>query len=854
MLIYSFNESKVPGLLEVGGKAKGLIETRQAGMPVPEGFVLSVAFFSPWMAQIKASDGFKNAMKSTTKATCDALKIEAEQMTFDEQQKAAFDKALEPLEGSLFAVRSSSPEEDLAEASFAGMYDTYLGTRRSDLEIYITKAFASCFDFRVMDYKRQKSLPLEQVAIAIIVQRQIASDISGVGFSLNPLNNAYDEVMINGNFGLGETIVSGIVIPDTYIYDWVSQKIIEKKINRKEITMWLNPDGGTVEKLNFNRDSPALNDRRIAEVSALVKKCEAYYGMPIDTEWAYEHGHLYLLQSRPITSYLPFFEALLTEPGAPKRFYVDIMVMTQGFEGPMSVLGMELWSTMLDQLKFHTMTPQLNGTCPSIHGREYMSVTAVEKLLGKKTVKKVLGGYDGNVRKIFDDIDLEAHPFKGKPEGTKKFKSAAFSGVVRMIPNALKAVFGDYKTVVNDYNSLANKIIEEAKSLDKDQDFKETTDHILKLLTTIMTTISCAYAGLIASQSIKKMFKGEDIEKELVAMNMDLEGNPTSEMGHLLFDMACNTSFKDVVSREAFIEKSKVRSFDEAFMGMYDVFMEKYAVRGFKEIDVATIRVYEDVGLLYDKLIEINTEVNQILKVKEKRSEAYKALLEVAKGKGIEKKFIKAAEKLQGTFGYREHPKYVIVYIFGMLHKMCMTIGQQWTVDGRLEAPNQIFDLKVADIAKAQKDQTFDLMAAREKHLEGYKKVAHIKHWPLVIDSRGKIYEPKLEAKDGDLVGDAIAPGKITGKVKVLHTPYEKSLKPGEILVTRGTEPSWTPIFTNAAGVIMEIGGPLQHGGIIAREYGIPCVSGLMGIMDLVKDGDLVEVDGYNGVVRLLET
>ena len=144
-------------------------------------------------------------------------------------------------------------------------------------------------------------------------------------------------------------------------------------------------------------------------------------------------------------------------------------------------------------------------------------------------------------------------------------------------------------------------------------------------------------------------------------------------------------------------------------------------------------------------------------------------------------------------------------------------------------------------------------MSIREKNLEPYKVVAHIKDWPLVIDSRGKIFKPKIEFKDGDIIGDPIASGKVIGRVKVLNSPYEKPLNFGEILVAKATEPSWTPIFINAAGVIMEIGGPLQHGGIITREYGIPCVSGLMGIMDILKDGDLMEVDGNNGTVHIIE-
>ncbi len=390
--------------------------------------------------------------------------------------------------------------------------------------------------------------------------------------------------------------------------------------------------------------------------------------------------------------------------------------------------------------------------------------------------------------------------------------------------------------------------------LNKDDDFKENASQVSKLILETMGTISVMLSGMVAQASIKKMFKDEDVEKEIVALSMELEGNPTSAMGHLLFKMACYDEFQRIESREAFVNKCQTRSFSSAFLSDYDEFMNKYAVRGMREIDVASKRVYEDLGMLYDKLVDINIKDNQITTVKEKRQIAYDKLLNTARKIGKEKKFIKAAKKYQGTFGYREHPKYIIVYIMAMLHNMCLEMAKKWVREGRLEDAYQVFDLHVEEISKAQKDSSFDMMAAREKNLEGYRKVEHVTNWPLVIDSRGKIHKPQLEVKDGDIVGDPIAPGKVVGRAKVLRSPYEKPLEQGEILIARNTEPSWTPIFINAAGVIMEIGGPLQHGGIIAREYGIPCVSGLIGIMDIVKDGDLLEIDGDNGVVKILES
>lgn len=853
-MIYQFGEKIVPEISKIGGKAKALMETTNAEFPVPAGFVLSVDFFESWLKSVKESDVFKKALNDTSKENCDNVKDFAIKLAYTDTQSKEFHNAFSSLSGNVFAVRSSSPEEDLEGTSFAGMYETYLGTKVSDIKETISLAFSSCFDYRVMQYKKQNKLDLKATSIAVVIQKQIASDVSGVGFSLNPLNNCYDEVVINASFGLGEAIVSGLVTPDTYIYEYADKKILEKKINTKEIALWLNNEGGIIEKENTNKDQEALSDEQIVELSELIKKCELYYDKPIDTEWAYEDGKLYLLQSRPITTYLPFFEELLTKPGDKKRFYIDLMVMTQGFDEPMSVLGMDLWSDMLYKVKMGMITPEVKGTAPAIYGREYFSVTDMQKLVGKKNAVKLINSYDGNIKKIFDEIDLDAHIPNDKPDGSKGFKGKALKSVINMLPGMIATSLKGHESVIKDYNKVADGVIETAKSLNKDDDFTDNADKVSELLLSTMNTISAMISGMLAQSSIKKMFKGEDIEKEIVALSMDLDGNPTSTMGKLLHKLASYDEFQALKSRDEFKLKCDKRDFTKEFLLDYDEYMDKFAVRGMREIDVASMRIFEDLGMLYDKLVDINIHDTQLTSVQSKRKEAYDKLLAAAKAKGKEKKFVKAAERFQGTFGYREHPKYVIVYIFAMLHMMCLEMADKWVNSGRLEHAYQIFDLNVEQISRAQKDDSFDMLAAREKNLVGYKKVEHITKWPLVIDSRGKIYTPKLEIKDGDIIGDPIAPGKIVGRAKVLKSPYEKTLEPGEILVARNTEPSWTPIFINAAGVIMEIGGPLQHGGIIAREYGIPCVSGLIGIMDIIKDGDLIEVDGYNGLVKILES
>jgi phosphohistidine swiveling domain-containing protein len=850
-MIYKFNGSEVPKLNQVGGKAKALIETTLAGFPVPEGIALSVEFFDSWLTQIKSSDQWHKMLEDTSKENCDLIVSNAKKMTFSDQMKDNFLLEMKSLKGDIFAVRSSSPEEDLEGTSFAGMYETLLGQRRDQLEKAVAEAFSSCFDYRVITYKKQHNMELNATSIAVVVQRQIASDVSGVGFSLNPLNNCFDEIMINASFGLGEAIVSGIVTPDTYLVDSVEYKIMNKKIGDKKIGLWLDVNSGVFERENENAEDPALSDAQIIELSKLIKKCEKHYDKPMDTEWTYENGHLYLLQSRPITTHYPMFKELLTEPGKNKRFYIDLMVLTQGFAEPMSVLGLELWANMLEEIKMRMMTPYANGSVPAIYGKEYFSITAFQKVVGKKAGLKFINSYDGNLKKIFDHIDLDQHGFEGKVEGTDQTKKIMFKSIMKMLPSMFKGAYGDYEKAVKDYINISDKVLLETEKLTNEGDFSKLSKDALTIMNEVMGTAPVMIAGMISNAKMAKIFKDEDVVKELAAMNMDLDGNPTSEMGHLLLDMASEDAFKNIASRAQFVEKAENRGFTDSFLNLYDEFMKKFSARGFKEIDVASKRIYEDLGMLYDKLIEINIEDNHMHSVLSKRQEAYDKLLAVAKKIGKEKKFIDAAARMKATFGYREHPKYLIVVIMAKLHDICLEIADEWVEQGRIDQSYDIFDLTSENIDQAQSDKSFDIRDAIKHNLSGYIKS---NDWPLVIDSRGKIYKAKLEVNDGDYVGDAIAPGKVTGRAKVLYTPYEKPLNSGEILVAKFTEPSWTPIFTNAAGVVMEIGGPLQHGGIIAREYGIPCVSGLMGIMGIIKDGDLLEVDGYNGVVRIIES
>ena len=174
--------------------------------------------------------------------------------------------------------------------------------------------------------------------------------------------------------------------------------------------------------------------------------------------------------------------------------------------------------------------------------------------------------------------------------------------------------------------------------------------------------------------------------------------------------------------------------------------------------------------------------------------------------------------------------------------------------DDRLDSRSQIFELTMAEIDRGTSEVDFDLRHAAEIRGVPYRKLkAQVRHFPMAIDSRGRIQRPESKLEDGALVGSGVSPGIARGLVKVLNDPFEKEVLPGEVLVAVTTDPGWTPLFINASALLLEIGGELQHGALVAREYGKPCVTGIADVINRLRDGQLVEVDGNAGTVRILE-
>ena len=688
------------------------------------------------------------------------------------------------------------------------------------------------------------------------MQEQIPSEVSGVAFSLNPQNNCYDEAVINANFGLGETVVNGHVTPDTYVVEKVRGEILERSVAAKSHAAWLVNGGGTEERDNAEPEAPSLTDEQALAVAQLAADAEAHYGAPMDIEWAIHDHTLYLLQSRPITAYVPLPAEMITEPGAQKNPYLDLIVLTQGFGDCLSVLGAKLWGRMLVLLKGEIMIDAgVTGTLINMDGRQYLNLSSLQRALGASMMDRLIATYDTPTRKILESVDFEAeYRRKELPEALKGARWNLVKMGLKVLPSVVKG-FVNLEKALREYDDLFERDLARCRALAREEmPFDEMQEALLALFGNQLSSMGVVALPVAARPRVAKVFRDDPEAQELlVALEMDLPGNPTAEMGRRMFELASFEELQATADGDAFEAKIRARSYSAEFLSAYDAYMERFGCRGIKEIDIATPRAYDNLPAFFDQLRAIDLGRDAIAAAERRRVDAHERLFELARARGKEKQVRKLAHTIRSAAGYREAPKFFFIQLVALLRGRALTLADRLVAAGRMDDPQHVFDLTPFQLGEAERDAEFDVRAAIERNLSRRRHLDRVRDWPRVIDSRGKIPRPPLSETEDGLVGDAIAPGTVRGRAKVLHAPYEKPLEEGDILVTRASDPGWTPIFVNAAGVVLEVGGPLQHGAVIAREYGLPCVSGIDGVVELIEDGQMIEVDGSAGVVRILD-
>jgi pyruvate,water dikinase len=312
----------------VGGKGANLGEMTNAGLPIPPGFVITAQTYKEFIEKTKIKDKILGKLKGldvedTAKLQKTAKEIQelisSTPIPKDIQEEIKDNYGLvgahrksgakEIMEGKeeFVACRSSATAEDLPEASFAGQQATFLNIKGKEEVVEATReCWASLFTARAIYYRKKNNFPTEKVYIAVVVQKMVNSDKSGVMFSINPATNDDTEIMIEGAFGLGEAVVSGAVNPDLYIIDKKSLKIKKTEVKEQKIKIIKDPETGKTITKKLTKEEEAkqvCNDKEIRELARLAKKIEKHYGKPQDMEWAIEGDNIYIVQARAVTTF-----------------------------------------------------------------------------------------------------------------------------------------------------------------------------------------------------------------------------------------------------------------------------------------------------------------------------------------------------------------------------------------------------------------------------------------------------------------------------------------------------------------------------------------------------------------------
>ncbi|MBI2906987.1 MAG: phosphoenolpyruvate synthase [Chloroflexi bacterium] len=857
-----------------GGKAANLGELMRAGFNVPDGFCVTTEAYKLVAGSQGIGSRLPDLLAGLEKAGDSAGAAIREllcQAAIPNDIRREVVAAYQPLAAYPVAVRSSATAEDLPEASFAGQQETYLDILGEEALLEaLRRCWASLWTDRAIAYRQRHGIPQTSVSLAVVVQRMVAAEAGGVMFTANPVSGKRTEVTIEASLGLGDAVVSGLVSPDSYVVEKRTLSLISREVSAKTVQVTPVPGGGTakVEVPDDASSVEALPDDAIIELARLGLKIEEHFGWPQDVEWAFSGGELYFVQSRPITSLYPappnapegelhvyvsanFFQGIV-EPLTPMGACVFTVTGQVLRTGPrLVVLGGRIFADFTTMLRTRPWRDMLlRFSLPQI---DPVAGRIVERLLADPRLRPVRQSARGAARKLLARYWRTILPILARVASSVAFPAAARRRVTEKVVPRLAA------------------LREEAyapRALGQQAEFVQrfTRDGLREVF--FPHLIPLVAGGMLCLKRAEALVHEWGLDERLMTVaRQGLPHNMTTTMDLELWALAQRLR-ADAASREALTTGGPpalaVRYFEGALPETAQrgiaAFLARYGHRGLREIDIGVPRWKDDpaylFGILQNYLALEDQEKAPDRHFAAQAAAGERAVAElVAQARRLPGGWLKAAmlgfflRRYRQLGGLRETPKFYVVWMFEALRDMLLGAGRELTKLGRLDQPEDIFFLTIDD---QWNDGGLDLRKLVVDRRRAYETELHRRRPPHVITSEGEaFYGEALAAGENMLAGTGVSPGVARGKARVVHNPAGARLEPGEILVAPSTDPAWTPLFLTAGGLIMEAGGMMSHGAIVAREYGIPAVVGIPEATNHIAPGQEVEVDGNQGLVRI---
>ncbi len=801
----------------VGGKASNLAQLINSGLPVPSGFAITTASFHAW---------------------CDAG-----DNGIPEPVREAMIAAYRTLGGPQVAVRSSATAEDGKEASMAGQYETILGVEGEDaLCAAVCRCWQASDSARVTHYLAKHAPGIETVSLGLVVQPMISADAAGVLFTANPRNGRRNEMLLEAAWGLGEAVVSGKVQPDVITLDHDTGHVLDASIAEKSATY--DPATGEMSPLPPERRSvPVLGSADVAALARWGRRVEDIFGEPQDIEWALHRGRVYLLQSRPITTLAiaAAREETLNETRA------RLITALETGQGPWIVHNLGetaprptplTWTVLqrfmsgqggygnLQRKVGFTPGPSVEreGFLDLIGGQIYMDVSRGPEMFGAGFP------FHYDIEKLRADPDAANGP-PTLPAGSIAALWRA-GRVSRSVEHRLETYAADFDHRLESdiIPAFAAWVAEERKrdptklspaewiDLWRIREQRTMDDFASSAL---LPSVLCVWTTDRFRQFLETRFWDDEPDALLATLSVPVRHDSTIKSNSGLCELAEGRN-----SLENWLGEHGHRAPEEFELATPRWSERPEAIAGLVE----HMRGREDPAMRHDQRQQAARDC--LASLSRRLSSRDSATLQTL------------ADRLSRYLPYREDGKHHLMLGYGLLRDLALEAAR------RLDLDAEVFLLTPAEIEHALETgyAPHHLINERRLRREAEKELAlPTLLTRLEVENIGD--PPPVDFTVERWKSVPLAGGRGSGPVRILNAPDQIDAgERGFVLVCATTDPGWTPLFASAEAVVVERGGSLSHGAVVAREMGVPAVT-LPGATRLLREGETVTVDGRHGWV-----
>lgn len=890
----------------LGGKAKNLAWLSRQGLPVPAWWVLTTECFVKQLQALDIGSWVQEELKkisSTENETGidnEAIAQVAEniqqaigaQPLIDEVQdiirSTLSDKVLN---STSLAIRSSVVGEDAEGASFAGQMDSYL-YQQGEQAVFdsVIKVMQSAFNHRALAYRLHKGLDVTDIRAAIIIQEMVDADVAGVMFTANPATGNRQQALISSTWGCGEGIVSGACNTDETTVGLFDNQI-EAVINNKDTAFVFDQSsthGATEVAVDLaKQDIACLKNEEVLQLRDLGLEVAKTYQVPQDIEWCLKDGVFYILQARPVTILPPLNsqqdDVVVWDNSNIQESYCGVTTpLTFSFANKAykTVYEQTLRLLGVSEQVVQAHQGMLENMLGLIHGRVYYNINNWYRGLlflpsfktNKADMERMMGLTDP-VDMIQDQELSTADKIKKVPQIIRALYAmfSRFKKMDKLVADFREMFRQEYESVNRQtlHTLTIGQLITESRRLDK------------SLLENWTTPIVNDFYVMMMNGRVHRWLEKIEVENPEVVQNNLLsgeEGIESTEPTKYLLRM-CDYLRNNAGTEKLVLESDNsvllglIQTQDQDFYQQCQQYIELYGDRTMGELKLESITLRQDASFMFAVLKNFLAKSDLTLATLAEneakfRSEAEEAVIPVIRknlGSRALKKFNKDLSALRDAIRNRENMRLARTRMFGLYRDIYVEIGEQLAFYGKLNDARDIFYLSLEDIyaykdGRSVQTQLQPLVDSRKEEFEGYE----AEDLPHHFWTKGAVYcnnefeyphdnNEDVDLNASQLKGTGCYPGIVEEKIRLIFSPEDELSLDGQILCTVRTDPGWAPLFPTAGGIIVERGSTLSHSAVVARELGIPAIVGVPELTKIVKDQELVRMNGTSGKIERLD-